>query len=107
MRSRPWNTAGTLKVSTSFITDYRMQDSDGHSCAMAQVTVGDTGPGISPENLNLLFTPFFTTKPRGTGLGLMMTQRILKEHEGLLKVNSELGKGTTFRVLLKLADPAE
>lgn len=96
---------GTLHLSTGFLTDYRMQGGDGKSNAVAQIKVRDTGTGISPENLNMLFTPFFTTKPRGTGLGLMMTQRILKEHEGLLKVQSEPGKGTTFRVLLKLAGP--
>ena len=98
---------GTLKVTTGFITDYRMLSNKGRTFPMAQVSISDTGIGISPENLERLFTPFFTTKPEGTGLGLMMTQRILKEHEALLRIHSELGKGTTFRLLLKLALPKE
>jgi len=97
---------GTLKVTTSFNSDYRMLvGEEGKPHPMAQVTISDTGPGISPEDMKSLFTPFYTTKPSGTGLGLMMTQRILKEHEGLLRVSSELGRGAKFKVLLKLAVP--
>jgi len=94
---------GHLKVSTGYISDYRMQVGDGKPSPMAQVSIVDTGMGIPEENLNSLFTPFFTTKAKGTGLGLMMTQRILKEHESLLRVSSKVGEGTTFKVLLKLA----
>jgi two-component system, NtrC family, nitrogen regulation sensor histidine kinase GlnL len=95
---------GLLRIVTSYMSDYHMHVGEGRGGAMAQVLISDTGGGISEKNLNSLFTPFFTTKPQGTGLGLMMTQRILKEHEGLLKVQSQLGKGTAFRVLLKLAN---
>ena len=70
---------------------------------MALVKIKDTGPGIKAEHLKSLFTPFFTTKKQGTGLGLMMTQRIIKEHDGLLRVKTEVRKGTTFQVYLKLA----
>ena len=94
---------GTLRVSTGYISDYRMQVGEGKSTPMAQVSIKDTGAGISEENLKSLFTPFFTTKAKGTGLGLMMTQRILKEHESQLRIASEVGEGTTFKVLLKLA----
>lgn len=94
---------GRLKVCTGYISDYRMQVGDGKPTPMAQVSIADTGVGIPEENLNSLFTPFFTTKAKGTGLGLMMTQRILKEHESLLRVSSKVGEGTTFKVLLKLA----
>ncbi|MCE9624359.1 MAG: PAS domain-containing protein [Deltaproteobacteria bacterium] len=94
---------GTLKVSTGYISDYRMQVGEGKPTPMAQVSISDTGVGIPEENLKSLFTPFFTTKAKGTGLGLMMTQRILKEHECLLRVSSKTGTGTTFKVLLKLA----
>ncbi len=96
---------GTLKVATGFKSDYRMIYGEGRIIPMAQVTISDTGPGIKPEHVKSLFTPFFTTKPKGTGLGLMMTQRILKEHDGVLRVNTEMGKGSTFKVLLKLAVP--
>ena len=96
-------TGGSLKVSTGFISDYRMQVGEGKATPMAQVSISDTGVGIPEENLKSLFTPFFTTKAKGTGLGLMMTQRILKEHESQLRVASKRGEGTTFKVLLKLA----
>ncbi|KAB2841585.1 PAS domain-containing sensor histidine kinase, partial [bacterium] len=94
---------GTLRVSTGYISDYRMQVGEGKASPMAQVSIADTGAGIPEENLKSLFTPFFTTKPKGTGLGLMMTQRILKEHDSQLRVASKAGEGTTFKVLLKLA----
>jgi signal transduction histidine kinase len=67
---------------------------------MLRVRVRDTGMGIAPENLERLFDPFFTTKPNGTGLGLPITRRIIEEHRGRVKVESELNAGTTFSILL-------
>ena len=64
------------------------------------LTIQDTGAGISAENLARLFEPFFTTKPGGTGLGLPITKRIIQEHRGDISVESEPGKGTTFRIIL-------
>jgi two-component system nitrogen regulation sensor histidine kinase GlnL len=69
---------------------------------MVAVEVGDNGPGIPPEQLEQLFTPFFTTKSSGTGLGLPICQKIVAEHRGMIKVESEPGRGTTFVVLLPL-----
>jgi signal transduction histidine kinase len=69
------------------------------------VDVVDTGPGIPPELLKKLFTPFFTTKPQGvgTGLGLAICQRIVNGLGGEISVTSVMGKGTTFRVTLPAA----
>lgn len=63
-----------------------------------QVVVSDTGAGIPAENLSRLFEPFFTTKPHGSGLGLAISRRIILEHHAKIGVESELGKGTTFRL---------
>lgn len=74
---------------------------DGDNLA---VDVEDTGCGIPPENLKKIFDPFFTTKPvgKGTGLGLSITLGIVQNHGGEIKVNSEVGKGTRFTVLLPI-----
>lgn len=70
--------------------------------ASIMVTVSDSGSGIAPENLGRIFEPFFTTKPvgKGTGLGLSMSYSIVQKHGGRIEVESELGKGSTFRVIL-------
>jgi signal transduction histidine kinase len=64
------------------------------------VVVTDTGKGIAPENLANIFRPFFTTKGNGTGLGLSLAHRIVEEHGGRIEVQSWLGKGSRFTVLL-------
>src|SRR6185312_7780225 len=69
------------------------------------VSVADTGCGIPPDQLNRIFEPFFTTKKRGSGLGLMIVQRIVREHGGLIKLESHVGQGTTFRIWLPLHEP--
>ena len=68
----------------------------------AVVEIGDRGPGMSPEVQAQLFTPFFTTKDGGTGLGLPISLRILEEHGGAIEVQSQAGEETTFRVLLPI-----
>jgi signal transduction histidine kinase len=64
----------------------------------------DDGPGISEENLDKIFTPFFTTRSKGSGLGLALCKKYLEALGGSIKVKSELGKGSTFLVFLPLAD---
>jgi len=71
-----------------------------------RVDIHDTGCGISKENLSKLFTPFFTTKEKGkgVGLGLAVVRRIIERHKGEIKVQSEVGKGTTFSLYLGVHD---
>lgn len=66
--------------------------------AMLTVTVRDTGRGIAPENMARLFEAFFTTKAEGNGLGLAITQRIIREHGGEITVDSVPGQGTSFTI---------
>jgi signal transduction histidine kinase/ActR/RegA family two-component response regulator len=70
------------------------------------LTVKDTGCGMTPEVMARIFDPFFTTKPKGTGLGLASVHGIVKAHRGFVKVESEPGRGTTFRVFLPEAAAA-
>jgi signal transduction histidine kinase len=68
------------------------------------VDLADEGHGIAEENLAHIFSPFFTTKVNGTGLGLATCYRIMREHGGTIRVESVTGKGSTFRVSLVVAD---
>ncbi|HSK72777.1 MAG TPA: ATP-binding protein [Pyrinomonadaceae bacterium] len=69
------------------------------------IEVADTGEGIEPENLSKIYDPFFTTKGvgSGTGLGLAVTYGIVQEHSGSIEVASEVGSGTTFRLVFPVA----
>ncbi len=67
---------------------------------LLRIRIMDSGPGIPPKILEHLFEPFFTTKPEGTGLGLVITRRIIQDHGGHISVASELGTGTTFTLIL-------
>jgi signal transduction histidine kinase len=87
-------TGGTLAVSTR------------RESGQALVRVNDTGKGMSEEQLKQVFVPFFTTKPRGTGLGLPLTQRILHEHGAQLECASTVGKGTSFTIHFPLKELA-
>ena len=70
---------------------------------MAEISVGDTGKGIAPENRQKIFQLFFTTRPGGSGIGLASTFRIVQLHNGSIDFTSEVGRGTTFRIELPLA----
>jgi signal transduction histidine kinase len=85
------DTGGTLSVRVTRSTQ------DGNQ-KMLKIEVSDTGIGIPPENLENIFTPFFTTDPQGTGLGLAITQRIILAHKGNISVDSFPGGGTVFKI---------
>jgi signal transduction histidine kinase len=60
------------------------------------VEVADTGGGIPPGDLTRIFEPFYSTKERGTGLGLAFTRQVVEEHGGTIRCESAIGRGTTF-----------
>jgi nitrogen fixation/metabolism regulation signal transduction histidine kinase len=66
--------------------------------AGVRLEVSDTGQGLTPEECERLFTPYYTTKTHGTGLGLAIVQSVVSDHKGRIAVESEKGKGTTFRI---------
>ncbi|MBI4691820.1 MAG: HAMP domain-containing histidine kinase [Nitrospirae bacterium] len=70
------------------------------------LAIKDTGIGIEPEDINKIFNPFFTTKTdgKGSGLGLFVAREIIKEHDGIIEVNSKPGEGTVFTVKLPLKE---
>jgi signal transduction histidine kinase len=85
---------GRLTVSTCFPRNLLGKES------VVEVAIADTGPGIANEDLPRIFQPFFTTKVQGTGLGLAIAARIVEQHGGRIWVESEAGKGATFRIVL-------
>ena len=95
--------AGELQVRTRF--ERVAPQCGGRSAAV--VEIGDRGPGIPPEVQAQPFNPFFTTKDGGTGLGLPISLRIVEEHGGAIEVQSQMGQGATFRVLLPIATDEE
>ncbi|OIR14721.1 sensor protein ZraS [mine drainage metagenome] len=79
----------------------------GQEADQVWVDIADTGHGIAPEHMQKIFDPFFTTKPvgKGTGLGLSLSYGIVQKHHGRMEVQSDVGKGTTFRVWLPVKQP--
>jgi PAS domain S-box-containing protein len=78
--------------------------SSGANGEAVWLCVRDTGAGIPPDRLNRIFEPFFTTKEKGTGLGLLIVQRIIRDHRGRIEVESGVGKGTAFKLWIPLVD---
>ena len=78
--------------------DLFLENGDG----LATVRVRDNGCGIPSEKLDRIFNPFFTTKEKGTGLGMAISKKIVEAHEGAIEVASEVGRGTEFKVTLPL-----
>jgi two-component system, sporulation sensor kinase E len=83
-------TGGTLTLQT------------GENADSVWISVADTGGGIPQEQINRIFEPFYTTKKKGSGLGLMIVQRIVRAHNGRIELESHVGRGTTFKIWLPL-----
>jgi two-component system nitrogen regulation sensor histidine kinase GlnL len=91
---------GCLTISTRMETDYHIREQGSDRGKFIRVDIEDNGPGIKEEHFPHIFSPFFTTKSSGTGLGLAICHRIIKEHGGLIQVESHEGKGAALKVLL-------
>jgi two-component system sensor histidine kinase AtoS len=70
--------------------------------SFAQIEIRDTGIGIPKENLERIFDPFFSTRPEGSGLGLAISHQIIHDQGGFISVDSEVGKGSSFKIHLPL-----
>jgi two-component system nitrogen regulation sensor histidine kinase GlnL len=95
---------GEVRLITRMVTDFHLVEEGSKEAKLATVEIRDTGCGIPPENLEKVFTPFFTTKPGGSGLGMAISYRIIKEHGGFLTIDSKPGEGTRVDVYLPTAE---
>jgi two-component system, NtrC family, nitrogen regulation sensor histidine kinase GlnL len=96
--------SGTLTVTTRLDTDRYVRGQGTGRSKFIWVEIADQGVGIKEEDLLHIFSPFFTTKNSGTGLGLAVCYWIIKEHGGIIRVETNEGKGSTFKVSLLVAD---
>jgi len=100
---------GTITVDTINCT-YRFATGDDPEKATAKqcirLQISDTGKGIERGALSKIFDPFFTSKSEGTGMGLSVAHGIVQEHNGVMEVESELGRGTTFYIYIPVIEGA-
>ncbi len=95
---------GCLTITTRIETDLHVREFGKERGKFIWVLIEDDGAGIKEDDLPRIFSPFFTTKNSGTGLGLAICYRIIKEHGGLIRVQSREGQGTIFKVSLLVAN---
>lgn len=96
---------GKLTITTRLRLDHRVDAGGGERAPTVAVDVEDTGCGIPDSARDRIATPFFSTKPRGTGLGLALARHFVAEHGGSLQIESKEGAGTRVRVSLPLRRP--
>jgi two-component system nitrogen regulation sensor histidine kinase GlnL len=102
---RDRETGGTIRVLSKVDLDLHLGRPDQPSRTAIAVEIADDGPGVRSEDLEKVFTPFYTTRARGTGLGLALSHKLVEEHGGSLRLQSRFGEGTTVRVVLPAAEP--
>ena len=114
-RDVPWSSVDPIKLKQAFLNVIRNGiDAIGEDGSLGiasrlagdqiEIVISDTGKGMTPDELDQLFTPFFTTKHQGTGLGLAYAQQVVLEHGGEIRCDSTPGLGTTFAITLPLAE---
>jgi two-component system, cell cycle sensor histidine kinase and response regulator CckA len=94
---------GKLTIETETVSldeDQCQRMPDAHPGTFVRLSVTDTGVGMDEETLQRIFEPFFSTKQKATGLGLSIAHSIVRQHDGWIDVDSEIGRGSTFRVYL-------
>ena len=96
---------GQVIICSRIASQFRYNKPGEKPVPLVVIEVKDNGPGITPEQMEHMFTPFYTTKDRGTGLGLAICQKIVSDHGGFLKVESKPGEGTQFSVSLPMLRP--
>ncbi|HEY3302618.1 MAG TPA: ATP-binding protein [Candidatus Binatia bacterium] len=95
---------GTLRVTTRMETDFHIREQGRERGKFIWVDIEDDGPGIKEADLPHIFSPFFSTKSNGSGLGLAICYRVIKEHGGLIRVDSREREGASFKVSLLVAE---
>jgi two-component system NtrC family sensor kinase len=105
---------GRLKIETKYVEwggilqeSLIPPDKSFQGKSWAEITVTDTGEGMTPEVLQEIFRPFFTTKAKGTGLGLSLSRRIVEQHHARIFAESQVGVGTKFILFFPIPPPAE
>ncbi len=91
-----------ITITTRIDSEYHLSLPGTHPTPMVQISISDQGPGISTAELEKIFTPFYTTKTGGNGLGLSICQKIVTDHEGLLQFSNRPEGGTQVKVSLPL-----
>jgi len=114
-RDVPWSSVDPIKLKQAFLnivrngieaigTEGELTIASQPAGDQVEITVSDNGKGMTPDELDQLFTPFFTTKHRGTGLGVAYAQQVVLEHGGEIRCESNPGEGTTFVITLPITE---
>ena len=94
--------AANLSSETQPLIDRRRRIPKLFSDVYNEIVISDSGVGMDHNTINNMYNPFYTTKTNGTGLGLSIVYQIILEHGGQITVDSEAGKGTSFKILLPI-----